>query len=136
MLATDIDTQVLAKAEAGVYSLDQVKQLSPERLKRFFLKGTGAHAGMVKVRPEVRALVSFEHLNLTDRDYQLRSQFDAIFCRNVMIYFDKPTQAQGARALRAADEAGRPAVRRSLGELHVRDAGVQAARPDGLRTDA
>ncbi|HEY2607751.1 MAG TPA: CheR family methyltransferase [Paraburkholderia sp.] len=94
VLATDIDTQVLAKAEAGVYQFDQVKHLSPERLKRFFLKGTGAHAGMVKVRPEVRALVRFEQLNLTDRDYQLRSQFDAIFCRNVMIYFDKPTQAQ------------------------------------------
>jgi chemotaxis protein methyltransferase CheR len=94
VLATDIDTQVLAKAGAGVYQFDQVKHLSPERLKRFFLKGTGAHAGMVKVRPEVRALVRFEQLNLTDRDYQLRTQFDAIFCRNVMIYFDKPTQAQ------------------------------------------
>jgi Methylase of chemotaxis methyl-accepting proteins len=94
VLATDIDTQVLAKAEAGMYQFDQVKHLSPERLKRFFLKGTGAHAGMVKVRPEVRAMVRFEQLNLTDRDYQLRSQFDAIFCRNVMIYFDKPTQAQ------------------------------------------
>ncbi|MFT4063161.1 CheR family methyltransferase [Paraburkholderia sp.] len=94
VLATDIDTQVLAKAQAGVYPFDQVRQLSPERLRRFFLKGTGAHAGMVKVRPEVRALVRFEQLNLTDRDYQLRSQFDAIFCRNVMIYFDKPTQGQ------------------------------------------
>ncbi|WP_144143707.1 CheR family methyltransferase [Paraburkholderia sp. BCC1884] len=94
VLATDIDTQVLAKAAAGMYQFDQVKHLSPERLKRFFLKGTGAHAGMVKIRPEVRALVRFEQLNLTDRDYQLRTQFDAIFCRNVMIYFDKPTQAQ------------------------------------------
>ncbi|HXZ09127.1 MAG TPA: CheR family methyltransferase [Paraburkholderia sp.] len=92
--ATDIDTQVLAKGEAGMYQFDQVKHLSPERLKRFFLKGTGAHAGMVKVRPEVRAMIRFEQLNLTDRDYALRSQFDAIFCRNVMIYFDKPTQAQ------------------------------------------
>ena len=94
VLATDIDTQVLAKAEAGMYQFDQVKHLSPERLKRFFLKGTGPHAGMVKVRPQVRAMVRFEQLNLTDRDYQLRTQFDAIFCRNVMIYFDKPTQAQ------------------------------------------
>lgn len=93
VLATDIDTQVLAKAEAGTYQFDQVKHLSPERLKRFFLRGTGAHAGMVKVRPEVRAMVRFAQLNLTDRDYALRSQFDAIFCRNVMIYFDKPTQS-------------------------------------------
>jgi chemotaxis protein methyltransferase CheR len=94
VLATDIDTQVLTKGEAGTYQFDQVKHLSPERLKRFFLKGTGAHAGMVKVRPELRAMIRFQQLNLTDRDYALRTQFDAIFCRNVMIYFDKPTQAQ------------------------------------------
>jgi chemotaxis protein methyltransferase CheR len=94
VFATDIDSQVLAKADAGVYSLDQVKHLSVERLKRFFLKGTGAHAGFVKVRPEVRAMVKFERLNLTDARYPMKSAFDAIFCRNVMIYFDKPTQAQ------------------------------------------
>jgi chemotaxis protein methyltransferase CheR len=94
VLATDIDTQVLAKCDAGVYQFEQVRQLSPERLKRFFLRGTGAHAGLVKVRPELRAMVRFERINLTDRDYGLRNPFDAIFCRNVMIYFDKPTQAQ------------------------------------------
>ncbi|PMS37481.1 CheR-type MCP methyltransferase [Trinickia symbiotica] len=94
ILATDLDTQVLAKGEAGVYSLDQVKPLSTERLKRFFLKGTGPHAGLVKVRPELRAMIRFQQLNLTDADYGLRTQFDAIFCRNVMIYFDKPTQSQ------------------------------------------
>jgi chemotaxis protein methyltransferase CheR len=94
VLATDVDTQVLAKGEAGVYSLEQVKQLSPERLKRFFLKGKGAHAGLVKVRPELRAMIRFEQLNLTDADYARSTQFDAIFCRNVMIYFDKPTQSQ------------------------------------------
>jgi chemotaxis protein methyltransferase CheR len=94
VLATDLDTQVLAKADAGVYAYDQVKHLTPERLKRFFLKGTGAHAGLVKVRPELRAMIKFEQLNLTDADYGLRQTFDAIFCRNVMIYFDKPTQGQ------------------------------------------
>jgi chemotaxis protein methyltransferase CheR len=94
VLATDLDTQVLAKAEAGVYAFDQVKHLSPERLKRFFFKGTGSHAGLVKVRPELRAMIKFEQLNLTDADYGLRTTFDAIFCRNVMIYFDKPTQGQ------------------------------------------
>jgi chemotaxis protein methyltransferase CheR len=94
ILATDLDTQVLAKGEAGIYSLEQVKPLSQERLKRFFLKGTGPHAGLVKVRPELRAMIRFQQLNLTDADYGLRTQFDAIFCRNVMIYFDKPTQSQ------------------------------------------
>lgn len=94
ILATDLDTQVLAKAEAGIYTYDQVKHLSPERLKRFFLKGTGAQAGRVKVRPELRAMIRFEQLNLTDADYGIPKPFDAIFCRNVMIYFDKPTQGQ------------------------------------------
>jgi chemotaxis protein methyltransferase CheR len=94
VIATDIDSQVLQKADAGVYTLDQVKGLSPERLKRFFLKGTGAHAGLVRIRPEVRAMVKFDKLNLTDAKYALNGQFDAIFCRNVMIYFDKPTQGQ------------------------------------------
>ncbi|RQZ11948.1 chemotaxis protein CheR [Burkholderia sp. Bp9031] len=94
ILATDLDTQVLAKAEAGIYTVDQVKHLSPERLKRFFLKGTGAQAGRVKVRPELRAMIRFEQLNLTDADYGIAKPFDAIFCRNVMIYFDKPTQGQ------------------------------------------
>ncbi|KVE27613.1 chemotaxis protein CheR [Burkholderia singularis] len=94
VIATDLDTQVLAKAQAGVYAFEQVRHLSPERLKRFFLKGTGAQAGRVKVRPELRAMIRFAQLNLTDADYGFSKPFDAIFCRNVMIYFDKPTQAQ------------------------------------------
>jgi chemotaxis protein methyltransferase CheR len=94
VFASDIDSQVLAKADAGVYSLDQVKALPVERLKRFFLKGTGAHAGLVKVRPEVRAMVNFGRVNLTEARYDVKGPFDVIFCRNVMIYFDKPTQGQ------------------------------------------
>ncbi|EDO89718.1 chemotaxis protein methyltransferase CheR [Burkholderia pseudomallei Pasteur 52237] len=94
VIATDLDTGVLALADAGVYAFEQVKHLSPERLKRFFLKGTGAQAGRVKVRPELRAMIRFAQLNLTDADYGLTKPFDAIFCRNVMIYFDKPTQSQ------------------------------------------
>jgi chemotaxis protein methyltransferase CheR len=94
VVATDIDTQVLARAEAGVFTLEQVSKLPPARVKRFFLRGTGAQAGKVRVRPEVAALVKFEQLNLLDSQWPLREPFDAIFCRNVMIYFDKPTQAR------------------------------------------
>jgi len=92
VLATDIDTQVLAVGAQGIFSLEQVSKLTPERLKRFFLKGSGAHAGKVRIRPEVAAMVKFEQLNLLDTKWALREPFDAIFCRNVMIYFDKPTQ--------------------------------------------
>lgn len=94
VMATDIDTQVLAKAQAGIFTLEQVSKLSPARLKRFFLKGAGAQAGKVRIRPEVAAMVKFERLNLLDAKWSLREPFDAIFCRNVMIYFDKPTQGR------------------------------------------
>jgi chemotaxis protein methyltransferase CheR len=93
VIATDIDTQVLAKGAAGVFTMEQVSKLSPARLKRFFLKGSGAYSGNVMVRPEVAAMVKFKRLNLLDPKWSLQEPFDAIFCRNVMIYFDKPTQA-------------------------------------------
>ena len=97
ILATDLDTQVLAKAAAGVYTVDQVKGLTPERLRKFFFKGTGAQAGFVKVRPELRSMITFAQLNLTDTQWPLAQKhgpFDVVFCRNVMIYFDKPTQGR------------------------------------------
>ena len=92
--ATDIDTNVLATAAAGIYPLDRVERLSPERLRRFFLRGTGAQAGLVRIRPELRKLITFQQLNLLDDNYRLSSTFDVVFCRNVMIYFDKPTQSK------------------------------------------
>ena len=94
ILATDIDTNVLATAAAGVYPIDRVDRLGQPRLQRFFQKGSKSNAGMVRVRPELRKLVTFEQLNLLDSDWQIKPAFDAIFCRNVMIYFDKPTQGK------------------------------------------
>ena len=94
IIATDIDTAVLAKAAAGVFTLDQVSRMAPERLRRFFSKGTGSNAGKVRIRPEVAAMIRFERLNLLDAAWPLKEPVDAIFSRNVMIYFDKPTQKQ------------------------------------------
>lgn len=92
IIASDIDTQVLAVAEQGVYPIDRVEKLSAKRLRRFFLKGRGAQAGYARVRPELQQLVHFTRINLLDARLPLRGPFDAIFCRNVMIYFDKATQ--------------------------------------------
>jgi chemotaxis protein methyltransferase CheR len=92
IIATDIDTNVLATAAEGVYAMDRVEKMDPARLRRFFLKGKGSQQGMARVRPELRQLVTFRQLNLLDASWQLPGQFDAIFCRNVMIYFDKATQ--------------------------------------------
>lgn len=93
IIATDIDTNVLSTASRGLYPMDRVAKLSLERKKRFFLKGSGASEGMVKVRKELQQLISFQQLNLLDDEYRLNEPFDVLFCRNVMIYFDKPTQA-------------------------------------------
>jgi chemotaxis protein methyltransferase CheR len=92
VLATDLDTQVLASAREGVYPLKSVSALPPERQKRFFLRGTGRFEGQARVRRDLAAHVEFERLNLMDAEWPVGGGFDAIFCRNVMIYFDKPTQ--------------------------------------------
>lgn len=92
IIATDIDTNVLATGEKGVYGLERLDKMSPERMKHFFLRGKGAQEGMVRVRPELRQLVTFKPLNLLADNWPLQGQFDVIFCRNVMIYFDKATQ--------------------------------------------
>ena len=92
ILATDLDTNVLETAQKGVYSLDKLEKLPKDKLKSFFLKGKGRHAGSARVRPELSNLITFRQLNLLDDQWPIRGPFDAIFCRNVMIYFDKPTQ--------------------------------------------
>lgn len=92
IVATDIDTNVLATASEGMYGMERVEKMDPARLKRFFLRGKGRNDGMVRVRPELRQLVTFRQLNLLSDSWPVSGQFDAIFCRNVMIYFDKETQ--------------------------------------------
>ncbi len=90
VLATDIDTAVLKHAEQGVYPLTRLRDLSEQRLKRFFI--VDEQAGSAAVRPELRSLIVFRQVNLLDAAWAMRPPIDAIFCRNVMIYFDKPTQ--------------------------------------------
>ncbi|GBL45652.1 chemotaxis protein methyltransferase CheR [Sulfuriferula multivorans] len=94
IVATDIDTNVLETAARGVYTLDRLDKMPKERARRFFQKGKGERAGLVRVRPELRQLVSFKQLNLLGNAWPITGPFDVIFCRNVMIYFDKPTQGK------------------------------------------
>lgn len=90
--ASDLDTNVLATAQKGVYPIERVDKLSPERLHKFFLRGTGSQEGYVSVRPELKRMIEFQRINLLDSTYLVKGPLDIIFCRNVMIYFDKPTQ--------------------------------------------
>jgi chemotaxis protein methyltransferase CheR len=94
VLATDIDTSVLNRARAAVYPNERVAKMEDERLRRFFLKGRGANEGQVRVRPEIAEMVRYETLNLLSPSWGISEKFDVIFCRNIMIYFDKPTQAK------------------------------------------
>lgn len=91
ILATDIDTSVLAAAERGVYPQDRVSGLPPERLRRWFLRGRGANAGKVRIADSPRALVDFRPLNLIE-PWPMRGPFDFVFCRNVVIYFSQETR--------------------------------------------
>lgn len=92
IVASDLDTNVLVTAKKGVYPIEKVSKLPPDKLKRFFLKGTGNQEGYVSVRPELRQMIEFQQINLLDDAYRVGGPLDVIFCRNVMIYFDKPTQ--------------------------------------------
>jgi chemotaxis protein methyltransferase CheR len=100
ILCSDIDTNVLATAERGVYAADS-RGLSKERLHRHFLRGTGRNDGFIRAKPELRALVEFRALNLMDQNWRFGEPFDIVFCRNVMIYFDAATQHRVLERLHA-----------------------------------
>jgi chemotaxis protein methyltransferase CheR len=92
IVASDVDTRVLTVAQRGVYPLERVQHLSAARLRRFFEKGSGAHAGLARVRAELRQLVTFRPINLLHATWPVPNALAAIFCRNIMIYFDRATQ--------------------------------------------
>ncbi len=93
VLASDISTRVLAKAASGIYEKQRVAQLPSDLVRRHFLRGKGAQEGMMKVKPHLSRLIAFRRINLMDQSFPIRSSLDVIFCRNVMIYFDRPTQS-------------------------------------------
>ncbi len=120
ILATDIDTEVLAKARNGVYGDEAVAPVSQARRKRFFARGSGANRGMWRVADELRGLVTFNRLNLFEA-WPMRGQFDVISCRNVIIYFDVPNKA---RLLRGFHDKLNPGGHLMLGHSESMTAGV------------
>lgn len=91
LLATDLDSAVIATGAAGVYADERLQSVNSERTSKCFQKGIGSNEGKVRVREDLRKFITFKQLNLM-HEWPMRGPFDAIFCRNVIIYFDKDTQ--------------------------------------------
>lgn len=94
VIATDLDTNVIETGRAGVYKKDRLKGISEERKKRWFLKGSGSMQGWVRTKPELQEMIEFGQVNLMNEWPTIKERLDVIFCRNVVIYFDKPTQSK------------------------------------------
>ena len=91
ILATDLDTNVLAHGRAGVYDAERITGLNKTRTSTWFLKGKGQHTGSVRVDSRLKSLITFNQLNLM-KEWPMKGPFDFMFCRNVIIYFEKATQ--------------------------------------------
>jgi len=94
ILATDIDTQAIERARRGVYAMERVQSVPENYLRKYFFRGKGAKAGFARVKPVLQEMVHFAPLNLLSPSWPQDQKFDAIFCRNTMIYFDKETQTR------------------------------------------
>lgn len=94
ILATDVSTRVLDVARKGIYKIKALDDLPSQLIKRNFYRGVGDYDGHVMVKERLKEMVRISYLNLMDRSFSFKDRFDFIFCRNVMIYFDKPTQKE------------------------------------------
>lgn len=92
ILATDISTKVLAKARDAIYTENEAKPIPLPLKKKYLLRGNSNSLGLVRLVPEIRKKVAFRRLNFMDEDYAITDAMDVVFCRNVIIYFDRPTQ--------------------------------------------
>jgi chemotaxis protein methyltransferase CheR len=94
VLATDLSTDVLHKAQKGIYAAEMMAPVPPDTMRRYVMKPANAHRPEMRVTPKLRQKVGFARLNLMDTSYPVGDPMHIIFCRNVLIYFDKPTQQQ------------------------------------------
>ena len=94
ILATDISMRVLEEASKGIYDEDRVEPVPLELKKKYLLRSKDQSKGLVRISRELRALVRFRQLNFMEGDFGMREPMDVIFCRNVIIYFDRPTQGR------------------------------------------
>jgi chemotaxis protein methyltransferase CheR len=105
ILATDISTRAIAAGEAGVYPQERLQDMDRDTMKKYLLRGSGKSEGLCRIKPHVRELVKFQRMNLMD-PFPSVGMFSLILCRNIMIYFDAPTQEQLVRRLHQQLEPG------------------------------
>jgi chemotaxis protein methyltransferase CheR len=122
ILATDVDTQVLETASRGVYPIERIASLDEAMKRKYFQRGTGPNEGKCRVIPQLRQIIEFRPLNLLDPRYDVGGPYVSLFCRNVMIYFDKPTQrAILSRLVNHLDDDGLLYTGHSENYLHAAD---------------
>jgi len=135
ILATDISTRVLAIAESGTYSAERVLSMAADQQRRCLLKGSGPSEGTYKVKQEIQSLISFRRMNLME-DFSHVGSFSVIFCRNVMIYFDRKTQESLVNRLTACLEPGGHLLIGHAESLNGIDHDLRYVRPATYRKSA
>ena len=93
ILASDISTKVLALAREGVWPVDRASDIPADYRRAYMLRGVRAEEGKMRAQPNIRSLIEFRHVNLNEDTYDVGAPFDLIFCRNVLIYFNRETKA-------------------------------------------
>jgi len=131
VLASDISTKALDAAKEGVWPMSRVESVPPEYRRAYMLKGVRSEEGKARVHPALKSVIKFTHVNLNDATYPVEGSFDLIFCRNVLIYFDRQTKAA------VIDRLARhlaPGGMLMLGHSETLHSGVHALRHVGPTT--
>ncbi len=139
ILATDISTRVLEIARLGVYRADKAEPVPPSLKRHYLLRSRDPEQNRVRIVPELRSKVTFRRLNFMDEDYGVREPFDILFCRNVLIYFERPTAGASSPPALPPPAARTLSVHRSFGDPE-RDGSAARSRgtfrlPAGLNRD-
>ncbi|MGB9361907.1 MAG: protein-glutamate O-methyltransferase CheR, partial [Candidatus Sulfotelmatobacter sp.] len=135
VLATDVSTTVLAKAHRGVFHCDVVRPVPAELRRKYFMRSRDPESKVLRVVPELRQVVEFRRLNFMDADFGLAQKVDVVFCRNVMIYFDRPTQERIVQKLANQLVAGGYAFFGHSESLQQMNVPLRAVAPSAYRKD-
>lgn len=133
IFASDIDTNVLNRARQGVYNAEQIEDIPDYLLHKYFLKGKGDKQGFAKAGKELQSIIDFQRLNLFDPAWPLKDPLDIIFCRNVIIYFNRDTQRKLITRMTGHLKPGGYLMLGHSESLHGYDSGLEHVRKNVYR---